>query len=165
MKELSKRLTPSNPLRIVYRRRSHLIGGLVMAAITALVFIGLMIEAQRVSGFALATAFLVIDVPINIRFALARMVTSSDGVFVANVFSNRSLRWDEIERFEIGRWTIFPYVCLIRLRNGRTTHAFGIQERTNFPDGSGESMADEMNTELRERQAAPDSAAPRGVAG
>lgn len=68
-----------------------------------------------------------------------------------NIFSRFKLGWTDIERFEIGRWGVFPYVGLIHLCSGEAKHVIGIQERTNFPDGSGEEMVNELNSEVRKR--------------
>lgn len=46
---------------------------------------------------------------------------------------------------------LLPYVCLIHLRDGSRKQATGIQERTNFPSGSAESLAEELNAELARR--------------
>lgn len=136
----------------VYRSRMQVVGGAATGIIGGLLGVLMLIESDRPAEIIIASIFLAFFVPTSIRFARARIVTSDDAVFVANVFANRLLNWSDIERFEMGRWTIFPYVCLIRLRNGEVVHAFGIQERTNFPDESGEKMAEEMNAELRERR-------------
>ena len=135
----------------VYQSRTQRIGGAVTGVIGGLLGVSMLLEAERPGGRVFAALFLVIYVPICIRFARSRLVARRDDVFIANVFSNRSLAWDDIERFEMGRWTIFPYVCLVQMRSGDIEHAFGIQERTNFSDGSAERIAEELNEELGRR--------------
>jgi hypothetical protein len=73
------------------------------------------------------------------------------GVRVRNVFSTFALQWEEIALLEIGRAGLFPMVCLINLKSGERKCAFGIQERTNFPDGSAAALVDELNAELAKR--------------
>jgi hypothetical protein len=67
------------------------------------------------------------------------------------VFSTFELPWQKIERFEIGESGLLPKVCVIHLEDGDEKRAMGIQERTNFPNGSAEAMADELNAELAMR--------------
>lgn len=135
----------------VYRSQAQIIGGLLIGLFGTLLGVGLLLEAQRPRGVILAVAYLIAVIVICGRLANARLVVSENGVRISNVFSNTELQWGEIERFEIGRWQLFPYVCLVRLKSGEVKHAFAIQERTNFPDGSGERMAEQMNAELRQR--------------
>lgn len=78
-------------------------------------------------------------------------MTSEQGIRVINVFSTTDFSWGEIRGFEIGRSGLFPLVCLIRIDDGSTKHAFGIQERTNFPNGSAERVTEELNAELARR--------------
>lgn len=134
-----------------YQSRTQLIGGAATGIVGGLFGVSMFLGAERPGGKVFAALFLAIYVPICIRFARSRLVARGDGVFIANVFSSRSLAWDDIERFEIGRWTIFPYVCLIQKRGGGVEHVFGIQERTNFSDGSAERMAEELNEVLARR--------------
>lgn len=135
----------------VYQSRTQRIGGAITGVVGALFGVSMLLDSQRTGGRIFAALFLVTYVPICIRFARSRLEAFPDRVFIANVFSNRSLPWSEIERFEMGRWTIFPSVLLIRLRDGGVKHAFGIQERTNYSDESSERMADELNAKLAKR--------------
>jgi hypothetical protein len=129
------------------------IGGAVTGVVGAVFGVSMLLDSERTGGRIFAAFFLATYVPVCIRFARARLEAGPDGVFIANVFSNRSLSWDRIERFEIGRWMLFPSVLLIRLRDGKVRHAFGIQERTNYADESSEQMAEELNGELAKRTA------------
>jgi hypothetical protein len=135
----------------VYQTRTQKIGGAITGVVGAVFGVSMILDSQRTGGRIFAVFFFVTYVPICIRFARARLEASPDGVFIANVFSNRSLSWDQIERFEIGRWMLFPAVLLIRLRDGKVRHAFGIQERTNYADESSGRMAEELNAELAKR--------------
>ena len=77
-----------------------------------------------------------------------------EGLHVINLLTVFDLTWDEIDRFEIGRWKLLPAVCLIRLRNGETSHIFGIEENFYFPGESGRKLVDELNAELSEYRSA-----------
>jgi PH (Pleckstrin Homology) domain-containing protein len=143
---LAKRVTGT-----IYQSRIQRIGGAVTGVVGAVFGVSMILESQRTEGRIFAVLFLFTYVPICIRFARSRVEARPDGVFIANVFSNRSLRWDEIEGFEMGRWMLYPSVLLVRLRDGGVRHAFGIQERTNYPDESAGGMEEELNAELARR--------------
>lgn len=137
----------------VYQTRTQKIGGAITGVVGAVFGVSMVLDSERTDARIFAVFFLATYVPICIRFARARLEARPDQVFIANVFSNRSLSWDQIERFEMGRWMLFPSVLLIRLRDGGVRHAFGIQERTNYADDSSEQMAEELNGELAQRTA------------
>jgi hypothetical protein len=141
-------LSKKNPGESVYQSGMQRTGGTVLTVIGALMGIWMLSESRRPGTAIIAVVFLALYVPGCFRFARSRIVAHPGEVLIANVFSTRALAWTEIERFEIGRWTVFPYVCLVRMRNGEVEHAFGIQERTNFPDGSAELIAEKLNEEL-----------------
>jgi hypothetical protein len=132
----------------VYRSREQAILGGIIGVIGCGVAIGMLLESKKTAGVVFVAMYFAVLLPIIVRFALSRVTASDSGVHVVNVFSSRKILWREIENFEIGRWSIFPYVCLIRLCNGQVEHAFGIQERTNFSDGSGKKLTGELNAEL-----------------
>lgn len=121
-----------------------------IGVISGAVAIGMMLEARHVDVLSADAVFLVVIVAICARAARSGITTSEAGVRVMNVFSTIDLSWSEIRRFDVGRSGIFPLVCLIHLNDGGVMRAFGIQERTNFPNGSAEQMADELNQELRD---------------
>jgi hypothetical protein len=87
-----------------------------------------------------------------LRLALARISTSEQGIRVTNIFSSFELTWNEIDRFSIGKWQLLPYVCLIHLSNGGVRHATGIEENTNFANGSADEIVRELNEELASRR-------------
>lgn len=136
--------TPKTPNQI-YRTQSHFVIGLVAAAFTTIVSIGYMFETEKDEVLVAAAIFLISVGFVSLRFAFAGIRATSDGIRVSNIFSSFDLTWNEVRRFHVGRSGIFPYVCLIELKDGSTRRAFGIQERTNFPDGSAEKMASELN--------------------
>ncbi|HWI94450.1 MAG TPA: hypothetical protein VNS60_00100 [Solirubrobacterales bacterium] len=86
------------------------------------------------------------------RLAFSRIVANDQGIEVKNVLSGFALRWDEIDRFIIGRWKLLPYVCLICLHDDRVLHAIGIEEKTNFANGSAEEIVRQLNRALASRR-------------
>jgi hypothetical protein len=60
------------------------------------------------------------------------------------------LRWDEIEAFEIKRWTVLPRLGQARLHDGSHVPLFGIQEiRSAF--NQGDRQAHDIVATLNER--------------
>jgi hypothetical protein len=135
----------------LYRTKHHFVGGLILAVIVAACAVGYLIDSEKAEVRIGATIFFVVCGANSLRLAFAGIHATNEGIHVANIVSSYRLRWSEVHKFRIGPWSIFPYICLIDLKNGRTKHAFGIQERTNFPDGSAERMAEELNAELVQR--------------
>lgn len=80
------------------------------------------------AGTIFAVLFVLLLTPISLRAAWAGVFASKDNVHVRNVFGSFDLRWEEIERFDVGQSGIFPQVCRIHVRDGRVLRAFGIQE-------------------------------------
>jgi hypothetical protein len=112
----------------------------------------MLFEVNTTAVFILLIIFLLLWIPCNIRLALAGVFPDDEKVRVTNLLSTFELKWTEIEKFEIKRWGPFPYVGQISLCSGKQKHALGIQERSNFPDGSGDEMIRDLNRELQERR-------------
>jgi hypothetical protein len=75
------------------------------------------------------------------RVALAGVRVRDEGLEVRGPFSERVLRWDEIESFSIARWTILPRLGQARLVDGSRVPLFGIQEiRSAFNPGDREAI-------------------------
>jgi hypothetical protein len=135
-----------------YRSRSQSITIFGTVIVGGAVVIGMMLESRHVEVFIANVVFLAVLVAIGVRAARAGVVMSETGIRVMNVFSTVDLSWREIERFDVGRSGLFPLVCLIHLSDGSVLRTFGVQERTNFPNGSAEQMAEELNAELSQRR-------------
>jgi hypothetical protein len=138
--------TPSSPRRYYSRHQAITIavaGGFFLFIFLSGIF------ASRYAGVKIfvAASVLVLGV-IYVRAIRAGIDSTESGIEVRNVFFTFKLPWQVIERFEIGRSGLFPMVCLIHLRDGSSRHAFGIQERGNFPSGSAQSLTQELNVEL-----------------
>ncbi|HWI94449.1 MAG TPA: hypothetical protein VNS60_00095 [Solirubrobacterales bacterium] len=142
-------MASSNVGGVVYRTRSQLIGGIAIVLVANLIALGRVLGNLHHSSTAVVgVVFSVVFSAVGGRLAWSGVVTSRDGIHVANFLSSFDLRWGEIETFAIGRWKFLPFVCLIYMKNGDVKHAFGIEESTQRPDGSAEHMADELNKEL-----------------
>lgn len=145
------------PLR-TYRNREQLVGSvLTVVVVNAL---NLSAIAGGGQGIALLAGTVLVSILFTIaglRAGFSSLTATEDGVRVSNTFENFTLRWSEIERFEIGRWKFLPSVCLIHLRDGRKMHATGIQE-ARVGNHSAAYMVDDLNAELARRTQAPISA-------
>jgi hypothetical protein len=131
-----------------FRSKGQLIGGVAIAVISGGVGVGSVFSA-RSPIFAVMWAFTgLLCVLMGGRLASARIRVDSDGIHIVNIFKSFDLDWAEVQSFEMGRWAAFPSVCLIHLRDGRRAHAFGLQESTNFPNGTAQKMVDELTAEL-----------------
>jgi len=87
------------------------------------------------------------------RIALAGVRLRDDGLEVRERTHGFMLRWEEIESFEIARWTVLPRLGQARLRDGSRVPLFGIQEiRSAF--NQGDRQAHEIVATLNERLAA-----------
>jgi hypothetical protein len=85
------------------------------------------------------------------RYAQSNMTAEETGISVNNPWSRFQLDWEDIARFEIGRWKLSSAICLIHEVGGRVRPAVGIVESSNFPNGSAKCMVDELNKELANR--------------
>lgn len=94
--------------------------------------------------------FSIVFTIVGLRAGFSSLTATEDGIRVVNPFSTFSLRWNEIERFAIGRWKLLPTSCLIYLRDGRKMYAAGIQE-ARIGDYSAAYMVDDLNAELARR--------------
>jgi len=98
------------------------------------------------------------------RYARSDLKARTDGIRVSNPWSRFELRWQDIRRFEVGRWKLSSAVCLIQLRDGTVKPAIGVAEG-NLLTGSAERMVAELNDELNRRRQALGLATPRDEAG
>jgi hypothetical protein len=137
--------------RHLYQTKHHFVLGLILAGIVAVCTAGYLIQTEKDTVRVAAVVFFVICGSYSLRLAFAGIRANDEDIYVKNMLSGYRLKWNDIHKFRIGPWNIFPYVCLIDLKNGRTKHAFGIQERSNFPNGSAERMAEELNARLAQR--------------
>ena len=144
-------LTASEKPEREYYSRHQAIAGIFITAFYCLLFLSGVFAAKYL-GVKIFAALSTIGMgTVGYRLIRARIEVFERGIRVHNVFTTFELPWQEIARFGMGRSGLLPYVCLIHLRDGGRKHASGIQERTNFPSGSGKALADELNAELAKR--------------
>ncbi len=88
------------------------------------------------------------------RVAGSAIIVTDRGVVVRNPVATRAVRWDDIQRFSIEQWAVFPGIGTIELRGGRALRVFGVQipdPRFGKFDRQTEDAIDELNRLLRER--------------
>jgi hypothetical protein len=88
------------------------------------------------------------------RVAGSAIIVTDRGVVVRNPLSTRSVRWDDITRFSLEQWALFPGIGTIELRGARPLRVFGVQipdPRFGRFDPETEGAIDELNRLLRER--------------
>jgi hypothetical protein len=139
-----------SPQRRYYSRSQAVAIGVIVVGFFAIMSGGLFASPYVEVKIFVAASLLFMGV-VGVRFIRAGIEVFESGIRVRNVFSTFELPWQDIAKFEIGGAGLFPMVCLIRLKTGETKHASGIQERTNFPNGSANEMAKELNAELAKR--------------
>jgi hypothetical protein len=136
----------------IYRCRSNTVAVVIWLVISNGFAISFIIRAPNSPSIVtLAILYGTVSTFVFVRLLWAGIFTSSEGVHIANVFESFDLQWNEIQRFEMGRWKVIPRTCLIHLRDGRVKHAAGVEESVNFPKGDAEKMVDDLNDQLSER--------------
>jgi hypothetical protein len=138
------------PVREYYSRHKA-IAGVFITIFYCLLFFSGVLEASLLEVRIFAAANTIAFAAVGFRLIRSRVAVFEWGIRVHNVFSTFELPWRDIARFGMGRAGLLPCVCLIHLRDGGRKQATGIQERTNFPGGSAEALAEELNAELAKR--------------
>jgi PH (Pleckstrin Homology) domain-containing protein len=88
------------------------------------------------------------------RVAGSAIIVTDRGVVVRNPLGTRSVRWNDIQRFSIEQWAVFPGIGTIEIRGARPLRVFGVQipdPRFGRFDRQTEEAIDELNRLLRER--------------
>jgi hypothetical protein len=132
-----------------YRSKDNVVVGAGMFVLGLFFTIGYLQDSMEPAFRAIWALVLAYWLGVGFRLTRTGVRSSDRGVRVVNVFSSFDLRWEEISGFRIGRWKLLPCACLIDLKGGGTKVAFGIQEKTNFPNGSAERTAEMLNAELK----------------
>ena len=86
----------------------------------------------------------------------AALYAGEDGVRIRNPFSSRTIRWDDIRGFRIGRHGPLGAVCIVDLADGGSAYAFGIQMPNVARKPKEPAMVAELNRMLAERRPAWD---------
>jgi hypothetical protein len=145
-----------------YRSTGQAWAGAALAVLFGFIAVASAIYSPSTGGKVVWAVFGFCICAISIRLALAGVVVNTAGITVRNLFSQFSLGWEEIERFDIGRSGVLGAVCRIHTRDGRTLRAFGIQESHVAAVGSkhpASELADALNEELRTSRQ-PSAASP-----
>jgi hypothetical protein len=90
------------------------------------------------------------------RVGGSALVVQDRGVVVRNPLGTRAIRWDDIQRFSLEQWSVFPGIGTIEVRGTRPVRIFGVQApdpRFGRFDRQTEDAIDELNALLREREA------------
>ncbi len=100
---------------------------------------------------------IVVITTLCLRAARTGIFVSTASVRVANVFRSLDLRWDTIERFDIGQSGLLPQVCRIHTKDGEVLRAFGIQENNvallrSRAKRPAQKIVAELNVELARRR-------------
>lgn len=132
----------------VYRGRNTLLSGVACLIIVNMLAMGTIIQAADSPPLVLfAVAYGVVGTIICFRLMWSGVFVMQNGIHVANIFSSYDVPWDDIERLDIGRWKINRQTCLVHTRDGKIRPANGLQESTNFPNGSAKTMVKELDQE------------------
>jgi hypothetical protein len=139
----------------IYRSRGQAWAGAALAILFGFIAVASAIYSPSAGGEVVWAVFGLCICAISIRLALAGVMVETAGIKVRNLFSQFSLRWEEIEKFDIGRSGVLGAVCRIHTSEGRTLRAFGIQESHVAAVGAkhpASELADALNEELAARQ-------------
>jgi hypothetical protein len=130
-----------------FQSRSQVVGCAFGAVVFGFIGLGGLLSESSLAGKVAIFILCGLIVTILLRYGQARMITTIEGVDVKNPFSRFSLRWADIESFQLGRSGINPRVCLIRLHDGKTKPALGVF-LNNSGFGGGPKLVEELNREL-----------------
>lgn len=135
----------------VYRSRSNIIAGACLLVIADSLAIGAIVQApESTSLVIISVVYAIVSTVVCVRLMLARLTILPDRIHVANIISTFDLPRSDIEKYEVGRWKLTQRTCLIHTHDGQIKPALGLQESTNFPNGSVEQVVDELNQKLSE---------------
>lgn len=133
----------------VYRSRSNVGAGVIWIALSNILAIGVIVrEPNNLLLVVLAGVYSVVATIFFVRLIWAGIFVLEGRVHVANILSSFDVDPSEIDGIEIARWKLIPRTCVIRTHDGQVRPAFGLQESTNFPNGSAERLIDELRQEL-----------------
>lgn len=135
-----------------YRSTGQVWAGVAMTVVFGFIALASAAYAPSAGGKVVWVVFGLCICAVSIRVALAGISVNTTGVRVRNLFNDFALRWEEIEKFDIGRSGVLGAVCRIHTSDGRTLRAFGIQESHVAAIGSrhpASKIAEALNNELK----------------
>jgi hypothetical protein len=88
------------------------------------------------------------------RVAGSAIIAKERGLVVRNPLSTRFVAWQDVRRFTLEQWAVFPGIGTIERYGGAPIHVFGVQIpdiRFGKVDRQTEAAIDELNQLLRGR--------------
>lgn len=115
--------------KVFYRFRLANAVVCAMMAFTALYFL---VEANKTLGRGnsagiVNVVFMVPFLLAALRFPLNGIVVTPNEVKIRNITKTHVVRWGEIDRFELGRYKLWPQIGVAVLRDGRRIPMTGVQ--------------------------------------
>lgn len=133
-----------------FQSQSQMVGCAFAAVVFSFLGLGGLLSESSLAGKLAVVGVCGLLVAFLLRYGQAKVISTVDGIEIRNPFTHYSLRWAEIERFDLGRWKLSPGVCLVRLRDGETKPALGVIENSSGFGGGLRLVAD-LNEELHSR--------------
>jgi hypothetical protein len=143
--------------RRVYRSKEWARGLALTGGGVTMLLLTKVLTTERLSSNEYVVALTIVAVTgyfLLFRVAGSGIIVTDRGVVVRNPLATRAVRWDDIRRFSIEQWTVFPGIGTITLRRGRPLRVFGVQipdPRFGKFDRQTEDAIDELNRLLRDR--------------
>jgi len=144
-------------VRRVYRSREWAKGlALTNAGITLALFTKVLTTPLAPHEYVLAYATVaVIGYFLLFRVAGSAIIATERGLIVRNPLSTRFVPWQDVRRFTLEQWAVFPGIGTIELYRGTPIRVFGVQiPDIRFGgkiDWQTEQAIEELNRLLRER--------------
>ena len=136
-------------MKHLYRHPSHLPGAFIMGLLGGGVVLSTLFQTDEGDKIFVATLCLVGILALCGRLAWVGVAVMEDGIKVRNFFGSFSLKWSEIDRFEVGWWWLAD-VCVIHMVDGEQRRATAIYEGGLVPNGSAKEMVSSLNMELQQ---------------
>jgi Bacterial PH domain len=145
--------------RRVYRSKEWARGLALTGSGVTLMLLTKVLTTERLSANEYVVALTIVAAIgyfLLFRVAGSAIIVTDRGVVVRNPLATRAIRWDDIRRFSIEQWSVFPGIGTIEVRGGRPLRVFGVQipdPRFGRFDRQTEDAIDELNRLLRDRGA------------
>lgn len=134
-------------MRRIYRSRVQGYGLVVWAVFLTLICLPAIVDEGNLALGLVLLAYW----PFALRCGYCKVVTDPTGLVSITPFGRRTLRWEEIDSFTIGRSGVFSRVALAHLKSGETVRMWSIQGANPLtrpkPGQAGRAVAD-LNDEL-----------------
>ena len=143
-------------VRRVYRSREWAKGLLLTGAgITLLLLTKLLTTPLSSNEYVVAYPVVaLVGYFLVFRVAGSAIIATERGLTIRNPMSTRFVAWQDVRRFTLEHWAVFPGIGTIELHRGSPIHVFGVQIpdlRFGKVDRQTEDAIDELNSLLRDR--------------